>query len=1514
MLRIGLWVVVIFLSINLLLGILISLPAIQTRLAQWATKQLSETLNTKVQIKGIKIKFFSTIALQDLLIQDKQQDTLAFIPDLRLDIERIGLKTKKIRLGNLLLNGGYLNIYRNQSDTSFNHNFLLAYLDKPNLPANGTSEKNWQVFFSNFKFINGRFRYHDYKIPETPSRFNPAHLDFPLFAIQFEDIENTKNTLSMVIKNGVLRSSDAFSVDELSGKLAISPNGLGLSNLKINSRFSKLSGNILLQYNNWSDLSAFDSLVVIDAQINHAYLHPADIAFFGGGSPITAPLSIKGTINGMVNNLNANNLLIKAGKNLVFEGDIKLKGLPNLDKTLIQFETSKFEVTRNELEKLVANLSFPKALNPIQDLSFTGTFDGYLDNFKAKGNLNSNLGNINADLTVNLTKTLPSFKGSLALNNFDLGKLIDEPQIGALTLATQVEGEGNNISNLKVNLNGTLQYAWVNKYKYQGFTYNGFFSQKIMKGKIDSQDPNVRFSLAGFADFSQKKPDVDLEATINLLDLKALNLSTDSALFAGVIQLCYKGNNLDDADGNLHLRQFKYKKPNKTLLLNDVELSTHFDELGYRTIEAHANNLYAEMVGKFSLENLPKTIESFASQFASKRFDRQVNLNNEWFSFRFEANKQDELINFFLDDPLLLGLVRLQGRFDGRTNRMLYNGQIQHFGFNNNKLDNIRFIGKTSNDTLYLQTKLAGFYQSDSLIATNFVSNQIFSDNHLFVDLTTETPDAKNKLDLGFLADFNQQNTHFTLDKIILSLGKNEWKAIQNGPIVLEDTALFIQSLAFKHANQSLDIFGRISKAPTDTMHLNIENFDLEQLNNWLKNFNTRLEGELNAELEVAAVLKNPFFLGDLYLAEFALDGKPIGDLEIHSKYDPAAKLAQVDAVLLSNFDTLALINGNIDFEHKNNINFVASLNKTTVTPINKLLEPDFRDATGYVTAEINITGTLDDPVVTGKATLENGSVIVDYLNTTYYISNDVIFEPEAIIFNQMPITDGESGTGILSGKIIHKHFRNTHLDLRIDCRNMLALNTNRNNGELYFGRGKASGFATFKGHVSNFDIYIAATTRPGTRIQILVDDDLGLDKKEFIKFVNRNAKTDLTKSKEAFALEKIGFLMDLTVTPDAEGILLLDQVGGDNIKGYGSGQLKLEYNRNGDFEMFGTYTINQGDYLFTFENLINKKFEINPGGTLRWTGDPYLAQIDIQAIYRVRTNLTPLLQGANINPIEIERYQNARFPVELFLQMRGLLTKPEIGFELKVPTFNNNDLGNPIVQQLRNINANEPELNKQVFGLLMLNQFIANDLSGNTSVATGVNSVSELLSNQISSLLSQYAGNVNIGINYRENAGVVNNNNRRDVQVALNTSLFNNKLVIDGNLGMGNNPAVNNPQGIGADFNIEYKLTEDGKLRATAFNKLDDRILVNRDLNYRQGVGLSYRRSFENFEDIWLKPYLELNRMLNETLGFLWGRKKTGKNRFSLPFPLPPAQIENNNKPVIDSLQGDWKLLTPTK
>ncbi len=268
---------------------------------------------------------------------------------------------------------------------------------------------------------------------------------------------------------------------------------------------------------------------------------------------------------------------------------------------------------------------------------------------------------------------------------------------------------------------------------------------------------------------------------------------------------------------------------------------------------------------------------------------------------------------------------------------------------------------------------------------------------------------------------------------------------------------------------------------------------------------------------------------------------------------------------------------------------------------------------------------------------------------------------------------------------------------------------------------------------------------------------------------------------------------------------------------------------------MYGTYTLDRGNYNFTLQDIIIKDFTIRQGSTIAFHGDPYSAQLDIKAQYSVNANLSDLdesfLSDKDLNRTNV--------PVHAMLLVRGDMRQPDINFDLEFPT-----LTQDTYRKVRSIVSTEEMMNRQIIYLLALNRFYTPDYMASTTKGNELFSVaSSTIASQLGNMLGKLSDNWSIAPNLRSDRGDFSD---VEVDVALSSHLLNNRLLFNGNFGYRDN-TLNTNQFIG-DFDIEYLINPKGNWRLKAYNRYNDQNYYVRTAQTTQGIGFVFKRDFDDF------------------------------------------------------------------
>src|SRR6185312_5753667 len=369
------------------------------------------------------------------------------------------------------------------------------------------------------------------------------------------------------------------------------------------------------------------------------------------------------------------------------------------------------------------------------------------------------------------------------------------------------------------------------------------------------------------------------------------------------------------------------------------------------------------------------------------------------------------------------------------------------------------------------------------------------------------------------------------------------------------------------------------------------------------------------------------------------------------------------------------------------------------------------------------------------------------------------------------------------------------------------------------------------------------------------------MDYIDFIKF-GREMTADLHARENT----NIKVNMELTANPLVKIDVILDETTGDVIKAQGSGKLNITAGTRDPLTIRGRYDVEQGQYTFNFQTFLKTPFTLQQG-YIEWQGNPYLANMNIDAVYRA--------ENVNLNNIPTTTgYRNINGDVDILFKLRGTLKNPQPEFEFQFP-FDNPLKSDPIANEFLKTRYQEDKtaLMNQVASLLLFNQFMNTDqglLTGNNTGNFVTRSVGQLLSSTISTSLNSWlqrvlntnAINLITTINtadFNFEKGATQKELQNVGNFGLKTAFLNNKLLVTvaGNVDyrLGQTVTTSNSNFLFTpDVSFEYLITPDGRLRVIGFNRSDADIgdLVGVTRRNRTGIQLSYRKDFDTFAEFF--------------------------------------------------------------
>jgi hypothetical protein len=1344
--------------------------------------------------------------------------------------------------------------------------------------SNVNVEKNEQVKISSENTSIPKLIIHQFKITNSelgyvntaatkPSinKINLYNLFVDKIDVNLQSVYLSTDSVSANLQQLSLIEKCGFQIKNLQANIIITNNQFQLKQFLLNTPYSHIQQNIALNYDSIACFNDFENKVQLATEIENSYIDPKDISYFATiPSFINKPINFKGNIAGKINSLKAKKLEINSD-NIIFNGNLNLKGLPDVENTLIDFNAKRLTTNGNDLLKYLPHTANKKLLERIGNINFEGNFTGFINDFVANGFLNTSLGKISADVNVKINKENNiRYNGKIKAEQFQLGTWLNESELGIVNANLKLEGTGWINTKPEIKLDGLIDAFEYHNYRYTNVEITGLAKDNSFEGKIKSLDPNFNIVVDGLLSIKDSMPKLAAKVNINHIDLNVIHLSKENDILTnGQITVNASGKTIDDFFGNINATEFAFSHNGKKANLKQFICSSKNLVTGKELIIS-SDLFKANVSGLFNYQYLPISLQKFGHQILPSYVTNNelpIYAPNQNFSFGLSVFKKSPLLELLLPQIKSIDSCNIDGAFNLQTNNLQLTGNIPYIDVEGVAISNSKIESYTQNGKLKTTLNCETIKITDSINVHQLKVNTIAFDDSLIFTINLAGDTSTQLIELKGLTQFSKDAIQTNLLSTPIYINKERWVINPNNSIVIAENKIEINNLSVENFNQKIIINSFENGQTKDNISIVTSNLKLNDIETAITHQLSTNTGIINGVVEIKNIFATPIIESNIMINELIMLHDTIGNISAMVKYATDEAIVNANVKLTRFGDDLDIQGYYNLLDSLNALNFKAKLNKFNIHNIEPLIADILSNKQGYISGNVSINGPVDYPKIYGSLLLKNGATTVKYTNARYTLDDIVVnIVNNNLYFEKSKIYDVYKNQADFTGSIKLKNFKGVELDLNFDTKNLLVLNTNIVNNELFYGKAYANGKIWLKGKTYNLTIGANAKTNKGTQLFIPITDDRDLKQHSFINFVS-NKNTNVIIPKYIADLDGVTLDFDIDANEDAEMNLLMDLTAGDYIRTKGTGKIKIDYSSFSTFNMFGNYEISRGEYYFTLLNAVNKNFIISKGSNIVWNGSPYNANLIVTAYYPTSASFYELVKDELIDNAQIVAAKK-RVPVNVKMLLAGELKTPKITFDIETPSTSNSN-SFLAIQKLQRIRQIPDELNNQVYSLLVSNQFIPvqNDITGDNQFSnTYKATLSELASVQVSKQLNDAYKRLTkddkteIGLNYRWYDANALSRNYSEFNFNVSRRFLADRLTIFAGGIFDNGRSTSSASNLGGDFLIEYNLTPDGRAKIKGYNKTEYDILNERNRN-RTGIGLAYRKEFYGLKDLFLKP-----------------------------------------------------------
>ncbi len=1344
---------------------------------------------------------------------------------------------------------------------------------------------NLMLSLNNLNFKDLTFEYQLNNAVSKPGEFDERHIVARDIFLTMEDIQVQGDTLLADIVNLAAKERCGLEIKKMMSRVKLNQQIAELKNLYLETNRSVIRNYYSMEYQNFHDFNNYIEDVVMRARFRDCQVDKRDIAFFSGDIaqlPLTAKLN--GIAEGTVANLKMPDVSI-ASSDLNFIGFGSIVGLPNVDNTIFNLTAKNLTTSGKEIIRIAPEANTDAiAWNALSSVTYKGNFIGKTQQFKAVGTLLTNLGAADINLSMDLQGKQPKYSGRFETNKLNVGEIIKQEDFGQLTATGTINGQGFDFEHLGANVSTNVSELYLQNERYRNISLSGSFKNKEFNGSANSDDPNLNFSFLGKVNLSKEKAVYDFKSDIVQLNLKTFGITPDDVFLKSKVLLDFEGNDIDNFIGKAIMQDVVLKMNNKEISIADVRLNSYnTDSLG-KVLDLKSSLADARVVGRYSISGIDRTIRSFLHYYMPTFIKRASLPPNEIYNFDLVVKNANDIINIYNQSLSIDSGTVLKG--DINTNAQVLNIELRSSGL---EYDDIKFssLGVVSKGTrdLFTSEILAGelAYQNNRVLQDARLNLAMSSDTARIQLFTKPTDDflGESLIDVKVQAFADKLSLKINPSTFIIK--DDKYRLFASRPIEYYNAGYVLaEDVIIENGTQQylINAFKRDQKNNATLKSINV---DLEKISNYINATEFKMAGRVNLDLKIDDIWEDTKIDGKAVSVDlFRVNTDTFGIANIQFTYLRTPNTLNIENGSTLNYQNSALqTHGKINFKDES-LDLSAGIKKMPISLANKFVEDLVDSLSGYASGNLDIVGSFDNPSILGNMTMSKAKLRVLFTGCTYSFEDFKLkLDNQSITFDPITINDQRStpGQAVISGSITHSNYDKYRLNLNAYSNNFLGLNTEEVDGELFYGYIPASFKMKIAGPLDDITMDIAAKPLTGAKFFLPLNSSGDAGTYDYIKFKTLGKFQD-QDDKAATSASYFKVKMDIEATPDILATIILDPNTREKIEARGYGNINLVVDLGNEIKMYNTFTVKEGEYFFNFRGLLPNRFALDEGGTITWNGDAYDAAIDMDAVYKTRVALYPLISNEALDDNEIKEAKKKE-ETHVKVELTGPLSKPNIKFDISQPY--NRNIGSIGLTKLQSIQQDQNELIYQASMILLFNSFKpvgggvdAGSLATTTVGTTISDVVGSAISPAINNVINKITGtdNFSFNVNYKNYSSDVSSAEayrRNQFDLDLSASLFQDRFILDignsldfGNAGVQNGGDAFN---YGGDFRGQYLLTLDGRYRLNAF-RVSTYDYVDQKTVARGGIGLIYKKAFNTWGDLFrskpIKPVSNFNQNIN--------------------------------------------------
>lgn len=1036
-----------------------------------------------------------------------------------------------------------------------------------------------------------------------------------------------------------------------------------------------------------------------------------------------------------------------------------------------------------------------------------------------------------------------TYTAELTASSINLHNFLPKDSLYEFSAVAKVEGQGFDMFERNTLLDAE---ARITQFRYGSWNLNrvnasAYLKDGVAHARVESHNPLADGAVSFDALMSREQVDATLVTDVRKFDMFTLRM-TEKPLTAGMCAHIDLESDLDQThklEG--YVNDLTIITEQRTFRPADVIVDAYTCP-DTTWAQLQSGNLDMSLTASGGYVRIMETADSImgeAERQASMRVIDQVALQHRLpiVSMKLTSGRENPFANFLrfggidfndlslklntsptngitgdfhiyslVTDSMRIDTVRLAIEHDDQQ-YVRFRGEVV------NRPGNPQFVFRATADGYLFERKIGAdikYFDEEKKLGILLGAHAEMQDSGIHVRFTPDRPVIGYK-------EFNLNKDNFVF------LGRDKKVRAGIDLIADEGTGVKLYSTDEENPDKLQDITVSLYK------------FDLDKITSVMP-YMPRITGLLNGDFRLMQDTQEKLsMLSYLSIDDMTYEKNPMGNLSSEFAYlqrDDSTHV--VDGTLNRNGIEIGVLNGSYKTEGEGWLDAMLTMNRFPLSMANGFVPNGLLGLTGYGEGNLSVKGRVSSPIVNGELHLDSTHVIsIPYGLNMRADNKPVSIDNSRLVLEEYNIYGQNNNALAITGNIDFSNLDRIALALRMRARDYQIINAKKQKGSIAYGKAFVNFLASVNGQLDDLRMRGRIDVLGKTDLTyILKDSPLTTDDrlKELVTFTDFRDTTAIKVKRPPIG----GLNMQLTMNVENGARLMcaLNAAQTNYVSIEGGGELQMLYTPANDLQLFGRYTVNDGEMKYALPVIPLKTFNLQKGSYVEFVGD----------IMNPRLNLT----ATEHTKAQVASADGSSRSVLFDCGVKITQTLSNLGLEFLLDAPEDMTIKNELAS------VSSEQRSKLAVTMLTTGMYLSDGNMGSFSMNSALSS---FLQNEINSITNNAMRTVDISLGMDQNSDAAGNT-RTDYSFKFAKRFWNNRvnLVIGGKISDGNNSSTTTTEQNESFINnvsLEYRLDQTAQRNVRLFYNKEAGDLLEDDVA-EYGAGFVWRKKMNNLGELF--------------------------------------------------------------